>query len=51
MGGMAFVLGALFYSLAIGIFAGITIFLLQLLTGTGGGGGGSFGGGGASGGW
>jgi uncharacterized protein len=47
MGGIAFVLGLLLYSLALGIFAGVAIFLLQLLTGSGGrGGGGYYGGGG-----
>lgn len=47
MGGIAFVLGLLLSSLALGIFAGVAIFLLQLLTGSGGrGGGGYYGGGG-----
>lgn len=48
VGGIAGLIGFLLYSLAIGVFAGIAVFLLQLFIGSGGprGGGGTFGGGG-----
>jgi uncharacterized protein len=46
LGGIAGLIGFLIFSIAIGVFAGIAVFLIQLLTGTGRGGGGGFYGGG-----
>ena len=43
VGGIAGLIGFLLYSLAIGIFAGIAVFLLQLFIGSGGTGGGGWG--------
>lgn len=44
MGGIAGLIGFLLYSIAIGLFAGFAVFLVQLLTGLGGGRGGGSGG-------
>lgn len=53
MGGIAWFIGFLLFSMAVGIFAGIAVFLIQLLSGLGGGGGrgGYYGGGYHSGGY
>lgn len=59
MGGIAWLIGFLLYSMAVGIFAGVAVFLIHLLSGLGGGrggrgggyyGGGYYGGGSSSGG-
>lgn len=44
LGGIAWLLGYLLFSMAIGIFAGLVVFFIQLLTGLGGRGGGGGGG-------
>ena len=46
LGVIAGLIGYLLFSVAVGLFAAVTVFLIQLLTGTGrGGGGGHYGGG------